>query len=175
MEKDRALSTSCPDMLPGWARGKWRPLYWIWWSEKPRIQVFNNGLWWQTCCMQIFHEVCFQSHILTGLIVPKRCTFVWYGCCNITTNLVAENKTHFLMVLEDRGPKPVSLDWNHELVGPFMPPLEALRETLFSCQHSLASGCINPNPASSSLSLWSQMSLYLSFMRTPVMTVWPSR
>lgn len=47
-----------------------------------------------------------------------------------------------------------------------MPPLEALRENLFSCQHSLVSGCINPNPASSSLSLWSQISLYLSHENT---------
>ena len=55
---------------------------------------------------------------------------------------------------------------NQELVGSFMSPPEALRENLSPCQHSLDSGCLNPNPASSSLSLWSQISLCLSHENT---------
>ena len=104
-----------------------------------------------------------------------RYALVPYGCWNklLQMCLLKTTYTYFLMVLEDRGPKPVSLGWNQELTGPSILLLGALRENLLPCQHSLTFGHINPTPTSSSHSLWSKNSLCLSLLRTPVVTFGP--
>ena len=140
--------------------------------SKPRLQFPRTTYSSVPAMCQTCHQVCFQSHILIGEIVAMRYALVSYGCCNklLQMCLLKTKHTYFLMVLEERGPKPVSLGWNEELTRPSILLLEAPRENLFPCQHSLTSGHINPTPTLSSHSLWSKNALCLSLMRIPVVT-----